>query len=64
MFFGDAVQSGKLAEASICDDNVDSPPFRVDGFVKPIKVSQLGHFFLTPMTLTPIAFTASSSSFW
>jgi hypothetical protein len=37
-----AAQGGKLTEAGIGEDNVDSPPFRPDGFVEPIKVSQLG----------------------
>jgi hypothetical protein len=39
MFLGDAAQGGKLTEAGIGEDNVDSPPFRLDGFVEPIKVS-------------------------
>jgi hypothetical protein len=63
MFLGDAAQGGKLAEAGIGEDNVDLPPLRLDGFVEPIKISQLGDVALDAGNMSPISFTASSSSF-
>src|SRR5580693_8017187 len=48
MFLGDAAQGGKLTEASVGEDNVDSPSLRLDGFIEPIKVNQLGDVSLDP----------------
>src|ERR1700681_3151432 len=53
MFLGDAAQGGKLTEAGICEDNVDSPPFRLDGFIEPIKVNQLGDVSLDAGDIVP-----------
>ena len=64
MVLGDAAQGGKLSEAGIGEDNVDSPPFRLDGFVELIKVNQLGDVSLDAGNIVPMACTASSSSFW
>ena len=64
MFLGDAAQGGKLTKAGVGEDNVDSPPFRLDGFVEPIKVSQLGDVSLTLTTLPLTAFAASSNTSW
>ena len=56
MFLGDAAQGGKLSEACIGEDNVDSPPLRLDGFVEPIKVSQLGDVSLDAGYVVPNGF--------
>jgi hypothetical protein len=39
------------------------PPFRIEGFVEPIKVSQLGDVSLDAGNIVPMAFAASSSFF-
>src|SRR6202041_1672371 len=56
MFFGDAAQGGKLTEAGIGEDNVDLPPFRLDGFVESIEVSQLGDVALDAGNIVPNGF--------
>jgi hypothetical protein len=40
------------------------PPFRIEGFVEPIKVSQLGDVSLDAGNFVPMAFAAPSSFFW
>jgi len=50
--------------AGIAENNIDSPLHLSDRLVKTIKVSQLTNVSLTSETWVPMAFTASSSSFW
>src|SRR5258708_5236886 len=56
MFLCDAAQRGKLTEAGIGEDDIDSPPFHLDDFVEPIKVSQLGDVALDTGNIVPNGF--------
>src|SRR6266403_1074305 len=42
MLFGDVPKGNKFANASVGENNIDSPLHLSDGLVKAIKVSQLG----------------------
>jgi hypothetical protein len=42
MLFGDGPKGNKFANASVRENNIDSPLHPRDGLVKTIKVSQLG----------------------
>src|SRR6267143_5585584 len=46
MLFGDGPKGNKFANASVGENNIDSPLHVRDGLVKTIKVSQLGNVSL------------------
>src|SRR3977135_4506574 len=46
MLFGDSPKGNKFANASVSENNIDSPLHLRDGLVKTIKVSQLGNVSL------------------
>jgi len=62
MLFGNGTKGNEFAHAGVSENNVDSPL----GLETPRRDDQgrpIGDVALTPETLVPIAFTASSSSF-
>src|SRR6266403_803451 len=46
MLFGDGPKGNKFANASVGEDNIDSPLHLRDGLVETIKISQLGNVSL------------------
>ena len=52
MLLCNVTQGGKLTEAGISEDNVDSSPLFINGFVKTIKISQLGDVPLNTSNIT------------
>src|ERR1700677_5001246 len=46
MLFGDGPEGNKLANASVSENNIDSPLYLSDGFVETIKIGQLGNVSL------------------
>src|ERR1700675_3512888 len=46
MLFGDGPKGNKFANASVGENNIDSPLYPRDGLVKTIKVSQVGNVSL------------------
>src|SRR5579862_8611269 len=64
MLFGDFTEGNKFTNAGVGENNIDSPFHVTDSLVETIQVGQFGDVSLKPITLLPIAATASSSSFW
>src|ERR1700755_1548456 len=63
MLLCDPFQRSKFSDPGVGKDHIDSP-LRLDRLVETIEVGQLAMSLWTPVTLLPIPFTASSSSFW
>jgi hypothetical protein len=53
VLFGDAAQGSGLTGSGVGEDDVDSPPLCLGGFVEPIKIRQFGDVTLNAGDVAP-----------